>query len=132
MPDHVRTFLAALEHNGLCDRYPELAPYQMLAEMGQLSQSAAAQLLFQLQGVIDELEDFPNELHRPPTQDQLYADGKPDIEVGTLIEGDELRFGIRLRGRVPHILAAGAAGSGKTTLLRVMIIAIEKMNEDAN
>ena len=90
MPDHVRTLLAVIERYALCDRYPEIVSYRMLAEMGKLSQSAATQLLFQLQDVIDELEDFPNPLHRPPNEDQLYADGKPDIEVGTLIEGDEL------------------------------------------
>ena len=38
-------------------------------------------------------------LWRLPEGDELYADGKPDIELGNLIEGQQQRFGIRYKDR---------------------------------
>ena len=67
--------------------------------------------MYQVQEIIRYMEDYPNFLHRPPTAEQLYAEGKPDIEVGTLIEGDGLRFGLKLKGSIPHLLAAGASNN---------------------
>lgn len=126
---YISKLLRVLDEYALCDQYPELAQYQMLAEMGTLSESAAKAILIQLQEVIEYQKDFPNLLHRPPTEEQLYADGRPDVEIGELTEGEQLRFGIKFFDRPRHILAAGATGSGKTTFFRTLILAVNKLNE---
>jgi hypothetical protein len=67
-----------------------------------------------------------NALHRPPTAEQLYANGPPDIEIGTLVDAPDVRFGIRYLDRPRAILIAGSAGSGKTNLC---LNIIEKTHE---
>lgn len=129
MPNYVSMLLHLLEKYSLCDRHPELDTYQMLAQMGQLSQSIARGILIQIQEVIEHYKDFPCHLHRTPTKEQLYANGMPDVEVGELVEDDQLRFGIKFLDRPRHILAAGATGSGKTTLFRTLILAVNDLNE---
>jgi len=129
MDRSVAQLLAVLQTYGLADRDPQLAQYQMLAESGMLSPGMAKCILIDLQERVEKQKDFPTPLHRPPTREQLYADGRPDVEVGNLVESEQLRFGIRLRDRPRHILAAGATGSGKTTLLRALICGIEALNE---
>lgn len=131
MTDYVRMLLEVMDRYRFCEHYPELAPYQSLAEMGKLSPDGARIILYQLQHIIDEATDFPNYLHRPPSEEQFYAKGQPTIRVGQLVEGDELPVGIRLRGRVPHVLAAGMTGGGKTSLFRVMIDQVEAINAQA-
>jgi len=126
---YVSKLLRALNEYGLCDRYPELAQYRMLAEMGHLSESAAQGLLIQLQEIIEHYTDFPNRLHRTPTEEQLYVKGRPDVEIGTLTEDDQLRFGIKLLDRPRQVLAAGATGSGKTTFFRTLIFGVNDLNE---
>lgn len=130
MSDYVSILLGVLAEYNLCDRHPELATYQMLAQVGQLSQSTARAVLMQIQDVLEHYKDFPCHLHRPPTEDQLYVQGKPDIEVGTLVEGDQLRYGLRFLDRPRHVLAVGATGGGKTTLFRRMMIAVEALNDE--
>ena len=100
----------------------------LLARQGEIPNSTAKGCLALLEEDIEKLKDLPLLLHRAPRADQLYEMGKPDIEIGSLKEGDHLRFGIRLtKGRVPHTLAAGSTGSGKSTLFRGMIIKIDSL-----
>jgi len=129
MPNYISMLLNLFEEYSLCDRHPELATYQMLAQMGQLSQNVARGILIQIQDLVEHYKDFPCHLHRSPTREQLYADGMPDVEVGTLAEDEQLRYGIKCLDRPRHILAAGATGSGKTTLFRTLILAVESLNE---
>jgi Cdc6-like AAA superfamily ATPase len=129
MPNYVSMLLKSFEEHSLCDRHPELTTYQMLAQMGKLSQNVARGILIQIQDLIEHYKDFPCHLHRVPTRDQLYADGMPDVEVGSLDEDEQLRFGIKFLDRPRHILAAGATGSGKTTLFRTLIMEVNKLNE---
>jgi hypothetical protein len=128
MPNYIAMLLAALEAYALCDRYPELDEYRMLAQMGLLSQDQAQLLLYQLQDVVEHLRDFPNTLHRSPAEGQLFEQGRPDITVGHLVEDEQIRIGLRLGGKVPHVLAAGSTGSGKTSLFRVIIDRVESLN----
>ncbi|MFC1805379.1 hypothetical protein ACFL09_00165 [Planctomycetota bacterium] len=130
MGRYVETFLRVLAEYGLCDRRPELAQYRMMAEMGRLSEGQAKVLLHQFQGAIDDLEDFPVHLHRPPTAEQLHAEGKADIEFLTLVESEEeLRYGIRLFDRPRHVISIGSTGSGKTTSIRAMILKVHEHNQ---
>jgi hypothetical protein len=129
MDQSVAQFLEQLRASGLADRDPTLVPYQKLAEAGMLPPGIAKCLLIRHHEQFERQKDFPNLLHRPPTHEQLYADGKPDVEVGSLIEGEQLRFGIRLCDKPRHVLAAGATGGGKTTLIRNLILGIEALNE---
>ena len=130
MPDYVAMLLRTLAEYGLCDRFPELTTYQMLAQIGQLSQSTARAVLIQIQDPIEHYKDFPCFLHRPPTEEQLYVQGKPDIQVGKLVEGEQLLYGLKFRDRPRHLLATGATGGGKTTLFRGIMLAVEALNDE--
>ena len=110
------------------DRDPELAHLASLLEQGILSDGIAKAYLPALMARAQFAVDHPNRLHRPPDEEELFAKGRPDIEIGQLVESEQLRVGLRLTGRVPHLLAAGTTGSGKTTLFRVMIDRIEAFN----
>ena len=114
----------------LADRNPEFAQLELMLQRGLISEGMAKAFLYRVQDSIDEQIDFPCPLHRAPTAEQLYAEGKPDVEIGSLAEGDQLRYGIRLLDRPRHILAAGPSGVGKTTLFRVLIAGVERLNEE--
>ena len=114
---YVSKLLRAFAEYALCDRYPELAQYRMLAEMGHLSESAAKAILIQLQEVIEHHKDFPCNIHRTPTKEQLYPDGDPDIIIGKLTEDKDIPLGLSLSDNM-NCIFAGRAGSGKTTGIR--------------
>jgi len=133
---YVNQLLQLIEDYGLEDRYPDrIGPIVLMAQHGMLSESMARAYLIEVQERADELDDHPNFLHRPPTEEQLYAEGRPDIEVGNVAEGEMPRCGLRIRTRTPHVLCAGATGTGKTTLARAIIHQVEVLNaneEQAN
>jgi hypothetical protein len=110
------------------DRDPELAHLGALLEQGLLSEGIAKAYLPALMEMAQFAVDHGIRLHRIPDEQELFAKGRPDIQVGQLVENEQLRVGLRLTGRVPHVLAAGTTGSGKTTLLRVLIDRIEALN----
>jgi len=130
MAGYVVQFLRLVgEHPYLIDRCPELAQYVAMAQYGRMSEGMAKSMLFQLEEAIDLSTDYPCFLHRAPREDQLLANGKPEIEFLTLQEGEgELRCGIRLADRPRHMLVAGSTGSGKTTALRNVITRVHEMN----
>ena len=109
--------LRLFEQHSLCDRYPKLAEYQMLAQMGKLSQRFARGILIQTQDLVEHHKDFPNKLHRVPTQEQLYEEGDPDIIIGKLSEDENIPLGISLSDNM-NCIFAGRSGSGKTTGIR--------------
>lgn len=73
--------------------------------------------------------DQGNFLWRPSDPEELYAEGKPDVELGNLVEGDKLRFGIRFKGRPRNCLIIGGAGAGKTVLCRQICLKIDALNQ---
>lgn len=110
--------IRAIREHGLHERSTALANLLEAAETGVLSDQLCVGWLQQLQGAIREQRVRPNLLSKPPDEEQLYADGRPDIELGTLSDTDGLRFGINFKSRPRHLLAVGSTGSGKTTALR--------------
>jgi len=62
--------------------------------------------------------DHPNALHRPPTLEEFYADGMPEVKIGHLIDAPDVPAGIRLAGRPRSLLVVGNQGAGKTTAIR--------------
>lgn len=96
---------------------PELSDTRFQLEQGMIDEHLARDLLLLYDPMIQQAIDHPNFLRRPPTVEELYADGPPDIEVGALVHAESVRFGIRLRDRPRNILVSGNAGSGKTTLI---------------
>ena len=127
---YIQQLLQAINTYGLEERFSDqIIPIVRMANNGMLSDAMAKAFLMKIQPLIENMEDFPNFLHRPPTEEQLYRDGTPDIEIGNLIEGEQQRFGIRLRkGNVPCILAAGTRGGGKSNLIRAIIHQVEALN----
>ena len=123
-----RRLIATIDAYGLADRYPELRYYRELAARGRLSEGIAKALLTSLQSLVEEQEDFPNLLHRSPTTELLYAVGPPDVELGSLIEGEQPRFGIRLLDRPRFVICAGSTGSGKTNSIRKALTGVHAMN----
>jgi hypothetical protein len=125
----VAELIATIKYYHLDEHDDPVADILFMAEQGMLSESIAKAYLFSLQDAIEHAKDFPNFLHRPPTEEQFHADGKPDIEVGHLVEAEHIRFGIRLLDGPRHCLIAGRTNAGKTTLIRIMIDAVEALND---
>lgn len=123
-----RQFLRLVEAHALRYRLPTLMPYIALAMHDRLTEGMARQVLNsrRFREAVRRAEASPNHTFRPPTADELYADGPPDITIGSITEGDRLRIGIDLRPK--HALLAGSTGSGKTTAVRAMILAIDRRN----
>ena len=108
------------------DREPDVAMVLQRIRMGQMSELLAKAILIAWKDRFETARLNPNYLVAPPTQEQLYAEGPPDIELGTLENG--LRFGIRLLDRPRHTLILGNTGSGKSNCLRLIVMAIERLN----
>ena len=93
-----------------------------------LSDDTARGYLLQIEDLVQDAIDHPRPLHRPPSRDELYANGPPDIEVGTLVHAPDVRFGLRFRDSPRGVLITGNSGSGKTTLERVIITEADKFS----
>jgi hypothetical protein len=126
---HVQTLLQLFHEFPLCQKHPELTPYYQLALSGMLSDGMAKAILVQLQDTVNHSIDFPNFLHRIPTEEQLYAGGKPNVEVGCLVEDPKIRVGFIL-DRPSHVLCSGSTGGGKSTLIRRIILEVEALNAE--
>jgi hypothetical protein len=127
--NHRSELVSKIKRYRIEDRDPYWKDIRLLAERQTLSEQTCRGLLFQLELLVQDQEDFPNLLHRIPDEDELYADGKPDIEIGHLVENTRLRFGLRLRDRPRNVIVAGAAGSGKTVTLRNICFKVHAYNQ---
>ena len=112
----------------LDSRSSEFAQLKMAIERGMISEAIAKAYMAGVQQAVDQLDVFPVNLMRVPSREELYAAGKPDVELGHLMEGEDgVRFGLRLLDRPRHVLIAGATGSGKSTALRNIIINVDRI-----
>jgi Cdc6-like AAA superfamily ATPase len=90
----------------------------LMVEQGLLSEDTCKMLLPAARAKADQIEDEGDFLWRLPDEDELYAEGKPDIELGSLCDDEQLRVGVRFKDRPRNILIVGSAGVGKTVTVR--------------
>ena len=103
----------------------QVAGLRLAIETGRMSELQAKAWLHALEPAIQHAQDFPDVTHRLPDNEELYADGEPDVEIGTLENG--LRFGIRFLDRPRHILISGSTGSAKSSCVRHLIMEIDQL-----
>ena len=84
-----------------------------------VSDNMAKLYLFSIQGQIEYSPDCPLFMPRAPTQEELYDEGPPHIELGTVQERPDVRYGFRL-DQPGHTLIFAGTGFGKTSLLRLL------------
>jgi hypothetical protein len=109
------------------DRDRRIALILKRAQRGQVTEFQARAYLNWLERRVQWQIDVFNPLHRPPEPEQLYADGVPVLELGTLSETPDLRIGLPIHGAV-HPIFSGRTGTGKTTAMRRLILAIDAHN----
>lgn len=97
--------------------HPWLHEIRTLIEQNQVDEFLAADLLLQIQPLIEHSRDHPQPLHRPPFEHELYPCHKPDLTIASLLHRPDVRYGLRLRDRPRDVLVTGSRGSGKTTLI---------------
>ncbi len=111
-------------------RDPYWVNIRMMLEFGRLRDDRFAEMLFfQAREAAERIKDKGLFLARPPKQEELYRGKEPDIEIGSLIEGEQFRLGLDLEERPRNILITGSAGFGKSTAIRKIC---EKVNERNN
>ncbi len=109
-------------------RHSELADYKLLIEQGLLEDDIAQDIMLQIDPLIRHAQDHPNPLKRPPSQEELYGDESPCLELGSILDASEIRFGLRIRDRPRNVLIAGNAGSGKTTTMYNIVEGVRAFN----
>ena len=109
---------------------PEMAQLRAMLDHNMVSEWMAEAYLYGMEEWVEHWRDFPNLLHRPPQAEEQwrYASGRPEIELGTLVEAPDLRFGIDLSGG-QHCGFIGQTDSGKTVALRNVILNIHRWNQ---
>ena len=127
---YTKQLYRTIKHYRLDNNDDELAQACYLIEHNLMTERVARALMFSIELSVQDAIDFPNVLHRPPTAEQLDADGPPDIELGHLIDAPDLRFGVRVKDEARSILLAGNAGSGKTTATLNTVRGVHQLNEE--
>jgi hypothetical protein len=120
--------ITKIEQFHLDQRDPYWETMKLLAERGIISEQIAKGLLYEIESPIQRQKDFPNYLHGPPTAAQFYANGPPDIRLGSLVESPDIIFGIRFDMPL-HIIIAGVTGFGKTTAARALQQGVWEYNQ---
>ena len=110
-------------------RFAHWNEHLFMAEQGLYPDSFCEILLDDARADGETVERSGNRLDMSPTKDELYAEGKPDIEIGNLLESDKQRFGIRFKDRPRNILISGGCGSGKTICSYSIVTNIDKINQ---
>lgn len=127
MGPYATQFIKLVKELRLDDRNPEIDSMVKQIEMGLIPENVIKTCIPCLEPEIEKQKRCFNPLGKAPTQEEL---GKFDIEIGTLIEREGVRIGIRFMDRPRHMIAAGATGSGKTNLLRVTIHGLGKIKRN--
>ena len=83
---YIRQLWRSIADCNLDARYPDLAHVRLLIEHNLLDDDVARDYLMLIEPYIEHAKDHPHALHRPPTQDELIADGPWDIEIGSLVD----------------------------------------------
>ena len=111
-------------------RFPRWKEDLYMAENGFYSEEFCQMLLQEARDDADWVEDNGVFLWRPPDESELYKEGRPDIELGNLIEAvPPLRCGVDFKSRPKNVLLVGSAGSGKTVSGKSICLNIDKANQ---
>lgn len=129
MSETISKLVRDIERYRLGARHPILATAWRLAQQGCLLESSARAYSKMLPQLIQEQIEKPNMLPRAPTQEELWADGPPDVQLGRLAENPEVRWGGRMLDRPRHGVVAGMTSAGKTTLLRQLVCAVDQLGK---
>ena len=127
MGNYIQQSLQLIHQFGLDARYDEVAQLKAMLERKQISDGMARAYLEWLLELTEGANAYRLLLPKPPRPEEWEALGKPDLELGALVEVPELRFGIRLEGG-QHTVVMGRSGSGKTIALRGIIKSVEDLN----
>jgi hypothetical protein len=125
-----RYLLEIIQRYNLEAHAPDARRAVQLYRLGLLSESMAKSFLGRLQLRIKDAERRPNYLHRPPTNEELYPHGPPDIVIGRLAENPDVPLGLFLTDAC-HCLLAGTNKAGKTVGIRRLINSFEEYNRTA-
>ena len=99
----------------------------LLVEYNMLSETMAKGYLHTIETDIKFFKDFPEFLHELPEPEQLYAEGRPHIRLGSLADDRNLEFGLRFDLPL-FVVLSGLTGFGKTTAVRVLLKRIHEYN----
>jgi len=124
---HRSQLLQLITRYNLHERHPDLARVKTLIERGLFPDDLARDYLLRIDQLVQDAIDHPNHLHRPPEADELYPQRHPDIELGSLIDNPDIRFGLRIKDRPRSVLVTGNSGSGKTTAIRNIVTKIDRL-----
>ncbi|MFC1764996.1 hypothetical protein ACFL6U_23365 [Planctomycetota bacterium] len=116
-----------INHYLLHYRYPKWKQILEVIKYGYYDDSFCAILIHDAEQDAEIIEKQGNFLPEPPTEEQLYDRGPPDIELGTAIESD-CRMGINYLSRPYNVWINGSAGNGKTVLCRKILQSIDAQN----
>ena len=131
MSTHIQQLYDIIMQYRLYQRHEYWADIRYMLEHSMIDDAMCRDILMaQAKPSVDYIKDIGLWLWRPPEVEELYAHGRPDIELGNLMEGAEkFRFGIRIADRPRNLLVIGSAGSGKTTTLRNICRGIHAFNQ---
>jgi|GEM_PF-1167414 len=121
MRDDLQHLLRLIDQYGLAERDPRMAIWRSLIEQGRLTPGSAKLAALEIEAAIERQRDFPNLLHRPPTPEQFYQYGLPDIIYGRLLEQMDMGFGACSNAGPDHTGVFGVSGGGKTSALRRIV-----------
>lgn len=125
MTSKVQQLLALIEHYRFTRTYPELVHVVMDAMEGRLADAEADRYLQFLQEQAAALDRRPTHLLEVPEDEELNADGPPDVVLGALRDDPEVPFGLRIADRPRSVILAGDVGAGKSTAIRRVIRGVD-------
>lgn len=129
MTDKKRYLLDLIGHYGFERFYPQLSYVHMDARDGRLSDAEIEHYIAFLEERRTEFDRVPWHLLEWPTEDELYANGAPEVRLGHVRDHPELVFGLSPSRGVQHLLVQGRTGAGKTGLLRRFLKAMRRWAE---
>lgn len=121
-----------IQEHDLSRDHSELIYVLRDAQRGAISNSMADFYIAHIEELLEERRRVPVHLFEIPSDDELNADGAPDVVLGHVRGCDDVPFGLRLQERARTIVVAGNAGSGKTTLVRGAIEAVCDLAKQRN
>ena len=121
--------ISIIKHYHLDFRKPYWKDTLFMIEEGMYSDDYCQILLSEARLDAEIVENQGNFLWRPPDEDELFSEGKPDIELGNMIEGSQCRIGISLKTRPKNVLIIAGAGAGKTVCSRDICIQVDRLNQ---